>query len=200
MPKNIPQMIPQGDQESTRRQVTQSLNRIGTQLAKSDHRTAPMDLGHNRIANVADPGAPTDAVNLRTLKKVINDIGIQHNIRKAATTSLYSIVFSSTGQVFTGQLSAPYIVMPNREGRPLLVKVAATVSGSGQSKFNVAHNGSPILATDIILPASSNGVITANNFIPGFSFDIDDLITPVVTGAGGASLVTIEIEVFPNGI
>jgi len=202
MGKNIPILIPQGDQENLRRQVTQRLNKIGSDIAKSSFRTEPMDLGHNRITSVADPGNPTDAVNLRTLKKHLDDIALQHVQRRQTTGTVFSIVFNNFGAATVGQLSAPYIGMPNRVGSTVLVKVAATGTGTGSTtvnlkKLNVSGTAT-MLASDAVLPASQTGPITVSNFtLGGSTLAVDDLIYPVVTTAGGASFLTVELEIQP---
>ena len=199
MPKAPPVLIPPGDPEGLRRQTVTQINRINQQIAKSSQRAETMDLGHNRITSVADPGAPTDAVNLRTLKKHLDDITLQHVQRQNQNTSLYSAVFSSIGTLVSGQASAPYIIMPKRAGTPVVVKVACATSGTGTATatFNVARNGTNIMATPILFPPNSTAVVTATNFNSSAKFDVNDLITPVVSVAGGMSFVTIEVEVQP---
>ena len=189
-------MIPQGDPEALRRQITQQLNRVATQVSRSSQRVEPMDLGHNRITSVADPGAPTDAVNLRTLKKHLDDITMQHQQRKAgAVSNLYSAVFSSIGTLVSGQQSAPYIIMPGRAGTPVIVKIAATSTGTADAKFNIAKNGVNIFASDLVLPTGSAGPLSYMNFIANTAFAVNDKLTPVVNTAGGCGFVTIEVEI-----
>lgn len=194
--KNVPILIPQGDPESLRRQITQQVNRLKTQVSRSSQRTEPMDLGHNRITSVADPGAPTDAVNLRTLKKKLDDITMQHVQRKSGNPALlYSIVFSSIGQIVAGQLSAPYIIEAQRAGTPVNIKIAATTPPTGTFVFNVARNGTNILITNGTLLPGQSSVITLTNFNTNAKFNVNDLITPVVATSGSAAYVTIEVEV-----
>lgn len=195
-------MIPAGDPEQLRRQTVNQLNRINQQLASSDQRTQPMDLGHNRVTSVADPGAPTDAVNLRTLKKALDNITTQHLQRQSNQTqngSIYSIVFSSVGTLVSGQLSAPYIIMPKRAGTPVTVKVGVNPLGTATATahFQLQRNGTNIMQSDILFPPSSTAVVTAQNFAANAKFNVNDLITPVVSTAGGIAYVTLEIEVQP---
>lgn len=198
MPRNIPILTPPGDPEQNRKQITQELNRLGSKVAQSDNRTANLNLGGNRVTQVADPGNPTDAVNLRYLKKKLDDIALQHIQRQQRP--VYSIVFSSIGAVTTGMLSAPYIMMPGKAGSPNFVKVATIPLGTGGSaaQFNLAKNGVNVLDADLVVPAGSQGPITVTNFIAGTVFSVDDLITPIVNKAGGMSYVTLEVEVVPS--
>ena len=198
MSKYVPIMIKPGNQEVARKQTSQELNRIGQKLAQSDNRTTNMNLGGNRVTQVADPGNPTDAVNLRYLKKKLDDIGNLQHQRQSRVP--YSIVFASIGAVAAGQFSAPYIMMPGKAGSPNYVKVATIPTGTGASsaQFNIAQNGTNILTSDIIVPSGTQGPITVTNFVHGTAFAVNDLITPVVVLAGGMSYVTIEVEVLPG--
>src|SRR5579859_6541595 len=140
MPKNIPINIRPGDPstENMRKQVSQQLNRMGTQLANSDRRTANLEMQGNRVVGVADPGAPTDAVNLRTLKKHLDDITLQHvQRRQGSTGSVYRVVFSNAGTLVSGQQIPPYIGFHG--GTPVSVKVAALGTGTATAHFNVAR-------------------------------------------------------------
>lgn len=201
IPINIPPIPPGGDVENMRKQVTEQFNRMGTTLAKSDYRTAPLHLGGNRIAEVADPGAPTDAVNLRTLKKHLADLSqsVQNRNSNGGGSTRYSIVFSSIGSLVSGQTSAPYIVMPQRAGTPVVVKIACAASGTATATatFNVARNGVNIMAAPMTFPISTQGPVTYTNFANNAKFNVNDLITPVVSVAGGMAYVTIEVEVQP---
>jgi hypothetical protein len=199
MPKFIPTLIPQGDPEAVRRQVTQELNRIKENLAQSSNRTEDMNLGGNRVTAVADPGNPTDAVNLRYLKKKLDDINLQQHQRQKRNP--YSVVFASVGTITVGMLSAPYIIMPGRAGSPNYVKVATIPAGAGigAAQFNLALNGTNVLTSDIVLPAGSQGPVTVTNFVAGTVFPVDGLLTPVVTKSGGTSYVTLEVEIIPSG-
>lgn len=198
MAKFTPIMIKPGNPETARKQTSQELNRIGQKLAQSDNRTANMNLGGNRVTDVADPGNPTDAVNLRYLKKKLDDIGnLQH---QRQTRIPYSIVFSAIGAVTAGQFSAPYIMMPGKAGSPNYVTVATIPAGTGASsaQFNIARNGTSILSSDLVVPAGFQGPITVTNILPGVTFAVGDLITPVVIKSGGMAYVTLEVEVLPN--
>jgi hypothetical protein len=199
MPKYVPIMIKPGDVETARKQTSQELNRLGQKLAQSDNRTADLNLGGNRVTSVADPGNPTDAVNLRYLKKKLDDLTQQQHFRQKRIP--YSIVFSNSSAIVAGQFSAPYIMMPGKNGVPNFVKVACIPqgTGTGNAQFNIARNGTNVLASDLVVPAGTQGPITVTNFIAGTSFNLNDLITPVVNIAGGMSFVTIEVEVQPSG-
>lgn len=202
MAKNIPATLPPGSignkPEQMRQQITRHLNKISTQIAQSDRRTAPMDLGHHRITAVADPANATDAVNLRTLKKHIADIVQQPNRRQSSGSSVYCIVMSNNGVAVSGQQSPPYIVQQNRTGVPYQVAVACTGTGTATASLNVKINGTKILASDIVIPPSTTGPYTANNFIAGVpDLTIGALVVPWVDVAGGISLFTIQLEVQP---
>lgn len=199
MAKYVPISIQPGRPEDERRQVSQKLNDISSKLAQSDNRTANMNLGGNRVTQVADPGNPTDAVNLRYLKKKLDDLGNTQQFRQKRIP--YSIVFSNLGALAAGQLSAPYIIMPGKNGSPNYVLAATIPVGTGGNacQLQIAQNGVNILAGDLILPAGSQGPITVSNFNQGIVFNVGDLITPVVNAAGGFAYVTIQVEVMPSG-
>jgi hypothetical protein len=199
MAKYVPIAIQPGRPEDERRQVSQRLNSIGQKLAQSDHRTADMHMGGNRVTEVADPGNPTDAVNLRYLKKKLDDIGNTQQFRQKRVP--YSIVFSNLGALVAGQLSAPYIMMPGKAGSPNYVLAATIPTGVGANacQLQIAQNGTNILSADLIIPAGSQGPITVTNFNAGVIFNVGDLITPVVNAAGGFAYVTIQMEVMPSG-
>lgn len=209
MPKNIPINIPPGDPEGMRKQVSQQLNRMGTELAKSDRRTAPMQMQGNRVTGVADPGNPTDAVNLRTLKKHLDDITMQHVQRRQSNAgggTNFRVVFAASGTLVSGSQTPSYIFFHG--ATPVNVKVTAlgTATATGGAKFNMARiritNGTTtssqnILAADLTLPASNYGPVNVTNFTPNISFQTNDLLIPVISTAGGSSYVTLEVEVQP---
>jgi hypothetical protein len=210
MPKNIPVNIPPGDPENVRKQVTQYMNRIGEKIAASDRRTANMEMQGNRVTGVADPGAPTDAVNLRTLKKHLDDITMQHVQRRQAGSAggsgNFRVVFAVTGTLVSGSQAPGYIFFHG--ATPVNVKVTAlgTATATGGAKFNMARirvtNGTAttsqnILAADLTLPVSNYGPVNVTNFSPSISFQTNDILVPVVSTAGGSSYVTLEVEVQP---
>lgn len=204
MPKNVPINIPPGDPENMRRQVVQAINRLGTELAKSDTRTADMDMGGNRIINCADPGAQSDVVTLRYLKKKLDELTQQHVQRKGGQR--FTIVFSHDALIVPGVQASPYVFMEGRTGTPAVVRVACLPTGTGtaDAKFNLSWYpngtsvGTSILTNDLVLTAGSN-ISSTTGFIQPIIFGVTDLITPVVNTAGGVSLVTIELEVAVNG-
>lgn len=198
MPKFVPTLIPQGDNESVRRQVAQQLNKVKQQIAHSDYRTNPMNMGGNRITDVAEPSNPTDAVNLRYLKKKLDDITQQH-ISRRPLGKLYSVVFSYNGAVVAGSVSPPYTINKGQTGSPTLVSIAVTGTGTAAANFNIARNGTNVLTSDIILPSGSTGPVVVTNFVPGTSFKIGDLLTPVVDVASGVSYADLQIQVQPSG-
>lgn len=198
MPKFIPTLIPQGDPEAIRKQIAQEFNRIKEKIAQSDNRTNDMNLGGNRVTNVADPGAPLDAVNLRYLKKKLDDITMQH-VQRRGLGKLYSVVFSNSAAVVAGSVGAAYTINTGQAGAPTLVSVLALGTGTSAASFNIARNGTNVLTSDIVLPASTVGPIVVTNFVPNTLFAIGDYLTPVVIKAGGASAVDLQIQILPNG-
>lgn len=207
MSKNIPVNIPQGDPENVRKQVSQYLNRLGEKLAASDHRTAPLQMQGNRVAGVADPGAPTDAVNLRTLKKHLDDITMDRIQRRQPDKSSggnFRVVFGAVGTLVSGTQAPAYIFF--HAGTPVNVKVATIGTATATAKFNIARiritNGTAtasqnILASDAALPPSNYGPVNAVNFVSNIAFQTNDLLIPVVSTAGGASFTTVEVEIQP---
>lgn len=210
MPKNIPINIPPGDPEAMRKQVSQQLNRMGTELAKSDRRTAAMEMQGNRVTGVADPGNPTDAVNLRTLKKHLDDITMQHVQRRqsggSGNGSNFRVVFAVSGTLVSGSQTPSYIFFHG--ATPVNVKVTAlgTATATAGAQFNMARiritNGTTttstnILAGDLTVPFHNYGPVNATNFTPNIAFQANDLLIPVISTAGGTSYVTLEVEVQP---
>ena len=197
MAKNIPATIPQGSAEQLRQHVTRALNKVSTQIAQSDRRTAPMDLGNNRITSVANPANALDAVNLRTLKKYVGDITQPPN-RRTNAQGYYTIVFSNNGFITAGQLSPPYIIMPNRSGSAFQVTVACVGIGAASAAFNISVAGINILATSLVLPSGQTGPVSSTAFITGVPpLSVGTIILPVIVTAGGVSYVSLQLEVQP---
>ena len=155
---------------------------------QSQLQTKDQDIHQNRIRNAADATLPGDYVTLRQLPTT--------TITAPTPDQHFMIVFSSIGPVAVGNLSAGYTVGNDRVGQITEVWVSATVAPTTPATFNLTLNGSNILASDIQLPGGSNGPIQATNFVqPTPFFGVGTVLLPVVTAAGGASFVSLQVQV-----
>lgn len=197
MAKLVPIVVPRVETVDDLRQITATkLNDLSTRIAQSNQRNEDMSMGGNRVTDLSDPATLMDAVNLKTLRKHIEEIGNTGSKRQVGA-GFYTIVFSAN-QVVSGQACPPYIVQPHRQGSPSLVKLAATGTGSANALLNIAINGVNILTSDIVLGSGSHGPVSSAVFVtPLPHLDTDDLVTAVVSTSGGISFATIELEVQP---
>jgi hypothetical protein len=116
----------------------------------------------------------------------------------------YTIPFSTSGAVDTGQLVPPFVIGPGRTGNPLQVWVASNSPLSTQSTYQITitnsanPNGLAILATPLVLPANSAGPVTVSNFIsplPFFSLGSSiDLEIISADGSGGVLSVGVVVQ------
>jgi hypothetical protein len=185
--------------ESLRQRIVVALNSLSLRIAQTDQRTAPMDMGVNRITSVADPVNALDAVNLRTLKKNLQGSHQQKNSQ--ASPPPFTIVMAISGTA-TG-LSPGYVFNPNRTGSPLMAKIYALGTGTSVTGANIFYRpggtGSPsaILANDIYLPGGPSGPVSETNFTFTLNFSVNDVVYTQITTAGGASNLTVELLVQP---
>lgn len=196
LPVSVP---PSSDLETLRKHVVVNLNNLSLRIAQQDNRTAPMSMGGNRLTDVPDPANALDAVNLRTLKKALQ--GQSHPHQKQSSANHYTIVWSING-IATGT-TTPYIVNPYRTGSPGVAKIYALNTGTANTGMAIWYvpggTGTPakLLTTDIILPLSKKGPISATGFVLQVPFAINDVLYAVVTTAGGASNLSLELLVNP---
>lgn len=130
--------------------------------------TDDVDLGKNRIINLADPKNDLDAVNLRTLKHSAGSAATQTTPTiKAVTSGLdsYCIVFSKDGTVHDGDQAPGYAVTLERKGMPVAIWVMSiqppVTDFNGNAQIDIGDGNGPksILATDIVLPATKLGPV-----------------------------------------
>lgn len=199
MAKPLPIALPFSNTiEQLRQHLVVALNSISIRLAQQDNRTAPMSMGGNRLTDVPDPSNALDAVNLRSLKKAIQ--GVSQNHEKGAVGEHYTIVWSNNGTA-TGT-APPYIINQFRTGTPNITRLYALGTGTGSTTLNIYYvaggTGTPtkLLGSDISLPANVNGPISQTGFNVN-NFGVNDVLYAVVTTAGGASNLSLELLVNP---
>lgn len=150
--------------------------------------TKDQDLNQRRYRNAAPGVLPDDYVTVKQLPTV--------QVTPPTPDQHYMIVFSSIGAIIAGQLCAAYIVGQNRIGKPTEVIVNAITAPTTNATFNVQVNNVNLLLTDVTLPAGQTGPITVTNFVtPVPLFAYQTVVIPVVTAAGGAAFVTVQIQV-----
>lgn len=194
---------PAPDVESLRKQTVVQLNRLSTRLAQSDQRSAPMDMGYNRIVNVPDPANPLDAVNLRTLKSSIEGLGHrQKQPQPPGPLAYFGIVWANGGTIGAG-VTPPYIFLPHRLGTPNMVKAFALTTGSGgTATMNVIYlpggtgSSTALLATNLTL--SGAAPVSSTSFISSIpSFQANDVVYGTLIGVGNQSNFVLELLVAP---
>ena len=187
--------------ETLRQRVVVAFNNISLRIAQTDQRTAPMSMGGNRLTDVPDPSNALDAVNLRTLKKFTSPIS--HPRQREIPANVYVPVWSFYGTSTAVSTSPGYIINPNRQGIPVVAKMYAVGTGTGSTTANIYYRqggiGTPakILTNDITLPASVFGPVSETNFTLSASLSVNDVLYTVVTTAGGAVNLTVELLVQP---
>lgn len=194
---------PVQDVEGLRKQTVVQLNRLSTRIAQTDARTSPMSMGHQRLTDVPDPANPTDAVNLRTLKKVVQGLGhkqIQPTPPAPQNTAYYTIVWSTSGTLAAGT-APPYIINAHRTGAPAMVR-AYGLSSVGTATVNVVYvpqgtgTATSLLTTPLTYstgtPASSTTFIS-----PLPTLQINDVVYGTILGAGTQIYFTLELLVNP---
>lgn len=199
MAQVLPVSIPSTNSiEMLRQRVVVALNSLSVRIAQTDTRTAPMDMGGNRLINVPDPVNALDAVNLRTLKKNLQ--GVTHP-RTRSSENVYTIVWSMNGTA-TG-IAPAYIINPNRTGTPVVAKAYALGTGTGSTTVNIWYKqggtGTPakVLTNDLNLPASTNGPVSESTFNLSATLSVNDVLYAAVSTSGGASNYTIELLIQP---
>lgn len=202
MAKVLPTPIPGAKSlESLRQFVVVQMQGLSRRLAQENTRTQQMSMGGNRLTDVPDPANPTDAVNLRTLKKTLQ--GVSQTRQKTAVGEHYVIVWSNNGTATGTSTAPPYIINQYRTGTPNIAKLYAIGTGTGSTTLNIqwvqGGTASPVklFTSDIVLPASANGPISYQGFSIGVPFAVNDVLYAVVTTGGGASNMSLELLVNP---
>jgi hypothetical protein len=174
-----------------------SANIIFKQLldAVSALQTQDQDFHGRRITNAGDAVDQQDYVTLKQLPTIVS----------AATTSAgnFTIVFSTSGSVSTGQSIPPYNVGPGRTGNPLQVWISSNSPLATDSTYQITitnpsfPSGLAILTTPFTLPAGSGGPIQVSNFInplPFFSLG-SDIDAEVISADGSGGVLSIGVVV-----
>lgn len=192
------------------RSVLSAFQGLTTQLNAaaftSEPAPATLDMGHQRVSNVAQPSAEGDAVNLGFLRRSFK-AGAGGGVRSASAPGFYQIIFDGQGDISTGTLVAPaYPTGINRGGTPVEANISALVPPVGTSiavNFLVLSgtNTSTLLASDLVLPAGTATMVTATNFqVPALQY-LDRVVLKVnrVGSSTPGSLVSIGIVVKAGG-
>jgi hypothetical protein len=150
------------------------------------------DLKGLKIQNAGPATEPNDYVILSQVQQLVAPV--------ITPDQHFSIPFSTSGPVTTGQLSAPFIVGTDRVGNPSSISVAVPSSAqaptSGPLIVNLAMNGSNLLATNLQLPIGQEGPVSSSAFVsPTPKLAAGNKIVPVIIADGGASFVTIQLYV-----
>jgi hypothetical protein len=158
--------------------------------------TQDLDFHGRRITNAGNGVNPQDYVTVAQIPSIPASV--------VSAPGNFTIVFSTSGSVSTGQLVPPYNVGPGRTGNPLQVWISSNAPLSTQSTYQITitntanPNGLAILTTPLILPANSPGPIQVSNFInplPFFSLGSDiDLEIISADGSGGILSVGVVIQ------
>lgn len=166
---------------------------------------ATLDMGHNRVSNVAQPSAEGDAVNLGFLRRSFK-AGATGGIRSATSDSHYQIVFGTPGDISTGTLvDFPYNVGIDRAGIPVEANISALSPPVGADihvNF-ILYSGTStttLLLTDLVLTTGQTDLATANNF-DGTPLQYGDRVVLSVTQVGSTdpgALVSIGLVVKPG--
>jgi hypothetical protein len=201
MAQVLPVSIPTTNNiETLRQRVVVALNNLSIRIAQTDQRTAPMSMGGNRLTDVPDPSNALDAVNLRTLKKFQQ--GNTHRVTRSGG-SVYTIVWSFYGTPTGTSTSPAYIINPSRTGTPVVAKFYAVGTGTGSTTANIFYRqggtGAPaqVLTSDINLPANAFGPVSESNFTLTANLSVNDIFYTVLTTAGGATNLTLELLIQP---
>lgn len=154
--------------------------------------TKNIDLHGRKVVNATPGSDPMDYATVSQLPPVTQT--------STGPDLSYSIPFSHDGVIVAGSLASAFTVGRGREGTPYEVHlVAQTPPSGGPAKLNFQVNGTNLLATDIELPAGSQDVVVASNFIAPTPFlGYLTQIAPIVTLANNAAFVTLTLVVKRN--
>lgn len=214
MPKITPPPIalPRGADaqlQEFQRTVVKAMQSLATQVNAAvftaEPAAADLDMGHNRIANVAQPSSEGDAVNLGFLRRSFK-ASTPPAALNGSGDQFYQIVFDSAGDISTGTLVAPaYDVGINRAGTPVEANISALIAPTGTSiavNFLVysGTNTSTMLSSDLVLPAGTNSMVVSNAFQVNTLQYLDRVVLKVnrVGSTTAGSLVTVGLVVRKN--
>lgn len=159
-------------------------------------KTQDLDFHGRRITNAGNAIGSQDYVTLAQLPTIV----------PAATQNPgnFTIVFSTSGSVSTGQGIPPFKVGPGRTGNPLQVWVSCNQTFSTDSTYQITitnpsfPSGLAILSTVVTLPAGSDGPVDVSNFVsplPFFSLNsLIDLEIISADGTGGILSVGVVVQ------
>lgn len=160
--------------------------------------TDVLDMGNNRIINVAWPSLGGDAVPLDYLRK-IKPKGTETST--AGGAEHFGIVFSGTATVSTGDVIPRYPAPKNRTGTPAeIVLYATTAPSSAALQMQISVDGTNLLGSSgITLGTSSNGPVNSIAFVARPKIKHDSVVKATVLAGGGAADVTIVLSVSRGG-
>lgn len=204
MPKVIPITIPETTSvQDLRENVVTHLQRLSQQITQQSVQKQPFSMGNFRIMDLANPGAPGDAVNLRTLQEQIDQVTGNSNIRPVgpsnSTTNLY--IYSTSTAALT--LTTSMADVPGatgtfgKTGKWMVTGVfdfnnAATDTGGLVGQLVV--NGTALTPNAILLcyvtsetPAAT---VSQTWVVPGTVGWVAKLQAKKVSGAGASTLGT----------
>ncbi len=180
--------------------MTQQMNAA---VFTKDTATEPLDMGHQRVTNVAQPSAEGDAVNLGFLRRAFKG-GTPGGVRQAGGDQHYQIVYSTPGDITTGSnVCAAYDVGIDRDGTPLEANISAITAPTGTSiavNF-LRYRGTAtdtLLSSDLVLPAGTSSMVVSSAFNGGMGLQYLDRVVLKVNRVGSTtpgSLVTVGLVV-----
>ena len=163
-----------------------------------------IDLGANRIINLADPAGDLDAVNLRTLKRGATTAAKIQPVApvKAAPVSgldFYTIVFTKDGIVADGDTAPSFVVDAGREGIVAHGWFFAKGPPQNDANFNMTVTVGAVVNTVF----TADAVILANATVPTFATNLKfkarmvkgNIVDLKVGAAGSASSFTAGLVV-----
>ena len=148
-----------------------------------------LDRHGTQVKNIGNGTDPSDAVTLAQLGAIVQPSG--------QVTGTRTILWSNQFAPVKGDSIPPYCVVDLTQcGIPQYVWVACVVpTSSAPLSINILLNGAPLLSTDLVLPANSKGPVQTSVFQGNPMIGLGSFLTPVITGAGGHSAVSIGLVV-----
>lgn len=187
-----PPIPPTSDVASLQRATINAFKNLIDQL--NAPYTSEVDLGNNRIVNVAWPSLGGDAVPLDYLRKFRPQ---QEQVTGTSGREHYAIVFSGTSTISSGDTIPAYPVGHFREGNiSEAVLYAIGVPSSGNLVMNATVDGTTLFGTTgVTLTSGSNGPVNGTSFIAHPKLRHDSVVKASVTNGAGASDVTFVLVV-----
>lgn len=155
--------------------------------------TSDVDLGSQRIINLADPKDDLDGVNLRSLRKFAGTGG-QQTVAGSGSSGPYCLYLMFDGFPDDGQTSPIATINRLRDGRaPVIMSMTATLAGSSDVHGKLIVDGANLLTEDLVLPAGQLGPVYSSKFALTAALRIGQGVQAIVVQSGGAAQVTMEL-------